>query len=193
MATASGVLVTEVLRRVRDEEGSGHSRSFTLEIISHAQRLINRFTGSVTEEGTLTLQPKKLVYDLTGSFPEALRVVSVTYRGEELTSTNLQFLRNADMHWPRSIGGEPRVFSQAGLDLLIIYPVPAEPDSATVTYIKDTGLIPGEDQDMSLPDHALPLISDLSTAILLIRQRDFAAVGQLVQKLQQDFRGYRDE
>ena len=193
MTTIAGVIVTEVLRRVRDEAGAGHSRSFTLDIISHAQRIINSFTGSVTTEATLTLQPKKLVYDLTGTFTDAIRVTSITYRGEELIGTDIRFLRNVDITWPRSLEGEPEVFSQVGLDLLIIYPVPNNPATALVTYIKDIGLIPGEDQDMSLPDHAIQLVSDLATAVLLIRQRDFTPAVQLIQQFGKDLESYRDE
>ncbi|KKN44727.1 hypothetical protein LCGC14_0690060 [marine sediment metagenome] len=193
MTTTAGVIVTEILRRVRDEAGAGHSRSFALDIISHAQRIINRFTGSVTTTGTLTLRPKKLIYDLTGIFTDALIVTEAAYRGEELVKTNFQFLKNVDISWPRSIQGEPQVFAQIGLDLLLIYPVLVDPATVTLTYIKDLGLIPGEDQDMSLPDHAVPLVSDLSTAVLLIRQRDFKPAVELIQKLQKDLGDYRDE
>ena len=193
MATTAGVVVTEVLRRVRDEQGLGHTRAFALNVISHAQRLLNRVTGSVLTDATLTLQPKLLVYDLTGTFTDALRVVTMTYRGEELVKTDLSFLRNVDVAWPRNVSGEPRVFSQVGLDLVVIYPVPTEPDTVTVTYVKDIGLIPGEDQDMSLPDHAIPLVTDLATAILLIRQRDLIPATTLIKKLQKDLQRYRDE
>jgi len=193
MTTTAGVIVTEVLRRVRDEAGAGHSRSFTLDIISHAQRIINRFTGSVTTTGTLTLQPKKLIYDLTGTFTDALVVTEASYRGEELIKTNFQFLTNVDITWPRTIKGEPEVFAQIGLDLLLIYPVPVDPAVVTLTYIRDIGLIPGEDQDMSLPDHAIQLVSDLATAVLLIRQRDFAPAVQLIQEFEKDLESYRDE
>jgi hypothetical protein len=122
-----------------------------------------------------------------------LSPVTVDYRGNNLLKTDLRFLRNVDVSWPRNLSGEPRVFASVGLDLLIIYPVPATVDTATVYYVKDTGLIPGEDQDMSLPDHAIPLVKDLTTAVLLIRQRDFIPAAKLVQKLQQDLGEYRDE
>ena len=135
MTTTAGVIVTEVLRRVRDEAGAGHSRSFALDIISHAQRIINRFIGSVTTTGTLTLQPKKLIYDLTGTFTDALVVTEASYRGEELIKTNFKFLTNVDITWPRTIKGEPEVFAQIGLDLLLIYPVPVDPDVVNLTYI----------------------------------------------------------
>lgn len=193
MATTAGIVVTEVLRRVRDEQGAGHSRVFALDIISHAQRIINRFTGSVTTEATLTLRPKTLVYDLTGTFTDALQVISVKYRGEELVQAGLKLLGSVDVSWPRNIEGEPTVFSQVGLDLLIIYPVPNTPATATVTYVKDIGLIPGEDIDMSLPDHAMPLVKDFATAVLLIRQRDFIPAVKLIKELTESLRGYRDE
>lgn len=192
MVTTAGVVVTEVLRRVRDEQGAGHSRVFTLDIISHAQRIINRFTGSVTTEATLTLRPKTLVYDLTGTFTDALQVISVKYQGEELLSAGLKFLGNIDVSWPRNIEGEPKVFSPVGLDLLIIYPVPNSPATATVTYVKDIGLIPGEDIDMSLPDHAIPLVKDFATAVLLIRQRDLVPAVKLIKELIENLKEYRD-
>ena len=182
-----------MLRRVRDEQGAGHTRVFTLDIISHAQRIINRFTGSVTTEATLTLRPKTLVYDLTGTFTDALQVVSVKYQGEELIGAGLKFLGNVDVSWPRNIEGEPRIFSQVGLDLLIVYPVPNAPATATVTYVKDIGLIPGEDIDMSLPDHAMPMVKDFATAVLLIRQRDFVPAVKMLKGLTESFKGYRDE
>ncbi len=193
MATTAGVVVTEVLRRVRDEQGAGHTREFTLRIISHAQRLINRLVGAVTVDTTLTLQPTQLIYDLSGTFTDALRVISVRWQEHDLDQVNLQFLRNVDVSWPRNVSGEPAVFSQIGLDLLLIYPVPTESASVGITYVKDTGLIPGEDIDMEVPDHAMPLIIDLAASILLLRQRDFRPIETLFKRIQSNLKGYRNE
>ncbi len=193
MSTTAGTVVTDVLRQVRDEGANGHSRVFTLEVISHAQRVINTITKSVLRTQTLTLQPRQLFYSISLLFTDYIQAIGVKYLNQNLQRSTLKGLRNTDPDWPRKLSSTPSFFIPVGINLLIIYPVPEVSATVDVTYVKDTGIIAGESASMELPDHAIQSVKDLAAATLFLRQRDFVEATVLVKNLQERLKRFRDE
>jgi len=193
MTTTAGTVVTDVLRQVRDGGANGHSRVFTLEVISHAQRTLNALTRSVLRTQTLTLQPRQLFYSISLIFTDYIQAVAVQYLNQNLHQTSLKGLRNSNPDWPRRYGSVPTFFSPIGINQLIIFPVPDAVDSVGLTYVKDTGIILGENTAMELPDQIIPSVKDLSAATLFLRQRDFREAQVLMQNLQDRLGRHRDE
>ncbi len=193
MATTAGTVVTDVLRQVRDVGANGHSRVFTLEVVSHAQRTINAIVKAVLRTQTLTLVPRQLFYSISLTFTDYIQAVAVRYHNQNLHRTSLRGLRNSNPDWPRKISSVPSFFTPVGINLLVIFPVPEVVDTVDVTYVQDTGVIAGENIAMALPDHAMQSVKDLAAATLFLRQRDFAQVQVLIKSLQQRLGRFRDE
>ena len=194
MSTTAGTVVTDVLRQVRDEGANGHSRVFTLEVVSHAQRTINAIVKSVLRTRTLTLQPRQLFYSISLLFTDYIQAIGVKHNNQSLHRTSLKGLRNSNPDWPRKLAATPSFFVPVGINLLIIYPVPeVATTTVDVTYVQDTGLIAGENIAMALPDHAIQSVKDLAAITLFLRQRDFVAARTLVSNLKDRLGRFRDE
>ena len=193
MSTIAGTVVTDVLRQVRDEGANGHSRVFTLEVVSHAQRTINAIVKAVLRTRTLTLQPRQLFYSISLLFTDYIQAVGVKHNNQSLHRTSLKGLRNSNPDWPRKLSSVPSFFVPIGINQLIIFPVSEASDTVDVTYIKDTGLIAGENIAMALPDHAIQSVKDLAAATLFLRQRDFVPAQTLVSNLKERLGRFRDE
>ena len=193
MTIIAGTVVTDVLRQVRDSGANGHTRVFTLEVISHAQRTLNAITKAVLRTQTLTLQPRQLFYSISLIFDDYIQAVAVTHLNQNLLRTSLKGLRNSNPNWPRRFGSVPSFYVPIGINQLIIFPSPAVAGAVDVTYIKDIGLIPGENIAMELPDHLIPSVKNLAAATLCLRQRDFKEAQVLMQGLQARIGRFRDE
>jgi len=193
MATTAGNVVTDVLRQVRDIGANGHSRVFTLEVISHAQRTINAIVKAVLRTQTLTLVPRQLFYSISLIFTDYIQAVGVCYHNQSLHRTSLRGLRNSNIDWPRKVSSVPSFFAPVGINLLIIFPIPEIVETVSVTYVQDTGVIAGENIAMALPDHAIQLVKDLAATTLFLRQRDFGQAQALIKSLQQRLGRFRDE
>ena len=193
MTVIAGTVVTDVLRQVRDTGANGHSRTFTLEVVSHAQRTLNALTRAVLRTQTLTLQPRQLFYSISLIFTDYIQAVAVTYLNQNLHRASLKSLRNSNPSWPRRWGSVPSFFVPLGINQLIVYPSPSTGATVDVTYVKDTGIIPGENIAMELPDHLMPSVKDLAAATLFLRQRDFQEAQALMQQLQPRIGRFRDE
>ena len=193
MSTSAGTVVTDVLRQVRDLGANGHSRVFTLEVVSHAQRTINAVVKAVLRTQTLTLQPRQLFYSISLIFTDYIQAVGVKHNNQSLHRTSLKGLRNSNPDWPRKLSSVPSFFVPIGINQLIIFPVSEALDTVDVTYIKDTGIIAGENIAMALPDHAIQSVKDLAAVTLFLRQRDFGQAQVLVSNLKERLKIFSDE
>ena len=193
MSTPAGNVINDVLRAVNDVEASGHSRSLVLDLVSHAQRLVNYIIGAVVTTGNITLEEDRMVYPVSALLSDYLRPITAHYKGEQIISVDFDELALLDSSWPRGKSGEVSFYSPVGLDLMIFYPAVKKSETVTLTYVKDTGDIPGEGTNMSLPDHLISPVTFLATSLLLLRQRDLqTALGQFTTGLQEALR-FKDE
>lgn len=183
MAEISGVLITNVLQRVRDPQGSAHTRTFVLKILSHAQRIVNAIFGEVKVTAALTTEADRIAYPVQSNLPDNLRIVSITHDGSELATDTLAGLQGFDPSWPRTRGPRILAFAPVGRDLLFLYPALERASSVQVTSIKDTGIIVGESSTLEIPDERAKLALDLTEMLLLVRQRDFDEADVLLKEI----------
>jgi len=193
MTVIVGPLITDILKNIRDEAGSGSSRTFVRSILSHAQRLVNFIIEDVVSTATLTLERRRLAYPASQLISDYLKPLSVTYEGNDLARGTLKSLAVLDANWPRAVDADPTVYVPIGLDILIIYPGLKLERSVTVTYVTDTQDIVGDSSEMSVSDHAVPLVKDVATALLLLRQRDFDVLSPLLERLVGRLQRYSNE
>lgn len=176
---------------MRDPQGSGHSDTFVRLILSHGQRAINARVAAITEESTLTLEPRRLMYDVNSLLGDSMRVVNARYRGADLMRASPRSLMGFDPEWARKIEDGPHTFALYGRNLLVLYPGTEDvTDTVTIVSTKDTGLIVSDTENISLPDHLVPLLTDFTEAILLLRQRDFGKFAGKLQALTEKLEAY---
>lgn len=188
MSEAAGTLIDAVLQRVRDPQGSAHSRVLVRSLISQAQRFVNARIRSVLETATLTTDPRRLFYPIAVSFPGAIRIETVRSEGRDLTKCDWQTLQWVDPGWFRSIGNRFETWSVIGRDLLVVYPAKATTSSVDVVYTKLTTELSTESTATEISDDDLPGVLDLVEAILSLKQRTFEpatnSIARLAERLQ---------
>ncbi len=183
MATIAGVLITKVLQRVRDPQGSAHTRTFVLKILSHAQRIVNAIFGEVKITDTFNTEADRIAYPVQPNLSDTLRVVSITQDGSELAPETLEGLRGFDPSWPRTRADKMLAFAPVGRDLLFLYPALPRTSSVQITSIKDTGIIVGESSTLEIPDNHAKIALDFTEIVLLLRQRDLDEAEALLKEL----------
>lgn len=186
MTTIAGVVITKALQRVRDPQGSAHTRVFVRTILSHAQRIINAIFRDVRVTSTFTTEASRLAYPVQSNLTDNLRIVSITHEGSELAVETLAGLQGSDPSWPRTRGAKIQAFASVGRDLLLLYPALDRNSTVEITSIKDTGLIIGEDSALDLPDERVKTALDFTEILLLIRQRDFDEAEALLKAVVED-------
>ena len=193
MAVIAGPLITDILKNIRDEAGSGSSRTFVRSILSHAQRLVNFIIEDVVKTATLTLEPRRLAYPASQLISDYLKPLSITHNGNDFARGTLGSLSVFDSYWPRAVDSPPSMFIPIGLDVLLIYPASELKTTVDVTYVADTQDIAGDSSEMDVSDHAVPLVKDVATALLLLRQRDFDVLTPILTRLSKRFKRYSNE
>ncbi len=183
MANIAGVVITKVLQRVRDPQGSAHTRTFVLKILSHAQRVVNAIFGEVKITDTFNTEADRIAYPVRPTLDKTLRVVSVTQDGSELATETLEGLRGFDPSWPRTRADKMLAFAPVGRDLLFLYPALPRTSSVQITSIKDTGIIVGEASELEIPDNRAKIALDFTEVVLLLRQRDLDEAEALLKEL----------
>ena len=184
MATTVGPIITKVLQRVRDPQGSAHSRNFVRTILGHAQRVVNSLLGLVLENTNLSVQPGLLVYPASSSVPNAVNIIDVVHQGRSLHRSDLDKLRGINSNWPRARGAHFDIYAPIGKDLLILYPGIQAQDTVDVHYIKDTGVISKETDTVQIAKDFEPLMEQMAEALLLLKQRDLGEAENAIKQFE---------
>lgn len=166
-------LTDALLRRVRDPQGSAHSRVFVRTVLTHCQRLVNAGLRVVLVETTLTTEPYRQVYPLQTLLPSTIRVQAVREGGRDLHRVTLPTL-NVDRRWFRRTASRFHLWAQVGHDMLIVHPAKLEASSVVVVSAALTNIFTGEDTVPDLPDYVIPAMLALAEGVLLARSRNFA-------------------
>lgn len=184
----AGVLVDELLRRVRDPQATGLSREQALFVLSHAQRVTNAALAQVLSKETITLEPRRLIYQVSElPFGEhCVRPVAVKAGSTTIPPCPWRSLGQTNRRWFRAVG-MPRLWSMIGRDLLVIYPAHGRRLDVEITFVKLTDMLINEDQTPELPDETYTVILDLAEGWVQIRNRLFssayAALGRAYGRL----------
>lgn len=190
MAEVAGSLVSVALQRVRDPGGVAITRDFARSVVSLAQRHINALLKLVIEEATLATVPTQQLYPIFGSFPNAVKIVTVeaadggTTHNRELDQLDdWRDLGMIDRKWFRKTGPRFEAFGTIGRGVLVIHPALAVADTVRVTYAKWTADLVAEGTATELPDEHLPLVLDLAEVILSIKMRQFEPAKMTMKRL----------
>lgn len=173
MAEVAGTLITEALRRVRDPRGEAHARSDVLTLLDRCQKMINVFTKQVLDPVTVATTPMQQVYAMQDVLPDAVDVVDIKEGNRSLPRVPWSTLFYTDREWTRAWGSRYDVFSQLGLDFLILHPAESVAGSVVVVSVKNTSTLADEDTATNIVDDDLPAVLDLLEAVLNLRQREF--------------------
>gem|GEM_PF-6480198 len=161
--------------------GPAHTPELIRTILAHAQCLVNARLGHVLVTETLTTRPRQQVYS-TALLTDSLRVVGVRESNRDLAPALWRSLGFAHRHWFRRTGSRFEVFSRLGRNLLILHPAKPEQSSVSVASIKLTGAL-GDTDQVELSDEDLPPVLDLAEAVLLLRERRFESLKEVLTRL----------
>lgn len=184
MSENCGQASTTIANRVRDPFFHGTSQLNVIALLSYAQQVVNGIISDVVQSATLTLQPRTLIYGLSGFVPNAIKVLAITdASGRDLEPLpSIQNLQWLDMKWPVAVADAPRGYCQVGADLLVLYPGVNIQQPLTVKYSQylvplattaDATVLPAEDDSA---------VNDLTEVLLLLKGRDLNALGTAVER-----------
>lgn len=173
MATTVGPIISKLLRRVRDPQATTHTRLFVLEILGHAQQIVNSLSALVLENATLNLDKGLLLYQTASTVPNSVAIIDVVHNGYSLYRSDLVKLKAINNNWPRSRASAIEMFAPIGRDLLILYPgINRSGDSVTIYYVKDVSNLANENATISIARDYESLMESFAEILLLIKQRD---------------------
>lgn len=173
MSEVAGTLVTEALRRVRDESALAHSRADVLTLLDKCQKIINAYTKQVYDTETVATTPTQQVYSLRVIAPNGIDVRDVKEGGRSLPRVPWRTLFYTDREWTRAVASRAEVFAQLGVDLIVVHPSEALVGSIDVTSVRETADLADEATATEIINEDLPAVLDLLEAVLTLRHRDF--------------------
>jgi hypothetical protein len=185
--------VTTLLRRVRDPQGSQHSPTTVLRLLTEAQRTLNTLYSDVTESADLDVQPRVMHLPLSAAFPRAIRLLSVRTFGGSRDLTELpdwRQLATLDRRWFRRQGDRHLVWAPVGRDAFVIWPGVERIVTITAIYARMTDDL-RLDSTIELDNGLHPLLFDLVEGMLLLRGRMFAPLTAVLERLKAGFTAKR--
>lgn len=173
-----------IANRVRDPFFQGTAQPDVISLISYAQQVVNGILSDAVQSSTLTLQPRTLIYSLSGFVPNAIKVLAITdASGRDLEPMpEIQNLQWLDMRWPVAVADSPRGYCQVGADLLIIYPAVKVQQALTVKFSQYIPPVATTADSTSLPAEDDAAVHALTEALLLLKGRDLNAVAKTVER-----------
>lgn len=182
-------LVTTILDRARDPQGIATTRAQCLSLASTCQQVTNGAVGDVIVSASLTLQPRTLIYQLSTYIPDCLKVQTV----RDLSNRELSWIEGGvnelaqiNLSWIFQVANQPRCWTTAGRDLLILYPGVNTLTTVTVVYTQITPALLNENNDSTVvaneTDYAVMTLTEL---LLLLKARDYAAVAPALKRYQE--------
>jgi hypothetical protein len=166
--------VTTLLRRVRDPQGSQHTPTVVLRLLTDVQRILNALYADVVESQLFTAPPRVMHYPLGATVPKAIRLLSVqTDASRDLAPLkDWRELALLSRSWFRTLGDRPLVWAPVGRDAFVVWPGVDRELSLTAVYVRQT-----DELDLTtiieLSPTYWPLLLDLVEGCLLMRGRMF--------------------
>ena len=184
MSENVGQASATIANRVRDPNFNGTTQLQVISLISYAQQVVNGILSDLVQSSTLTLQPRTLIYSLSGFVPNAIKVLAITdASGRDLEPLPvIQTLQWLDLKWPVAVADFPRGYCQVGADLLVVYPGVNVAQPLTVKYGQFIPPVATIADSTSLPAEDDAAINALTEALLLLKGRDLNALSQAAQR-----------
>ncbi len=189
MVTTAGALRAAAQRRVRDTDGTAHSDTIVLDLLSHCQRAVNAKNKSVLGTTTKTLLRNQPLIHIQSSLNDnILRIERVQYQGRDLERVQWTSLAHHNPRWFRLTDRIPRVWDVIGRDLFLVWPSPPIGVTVTVdvTYTKSTVDLTTDGDSLEVDEQHSPAILTLMEQLLLMRQRLLPAIASAAQRTNTD-------
>jgi len=180
----AGQLLSRLLERVRDPQAEATTRPQGFSLLTYSQQAVNACLHDVVSSAPLVLQPRTCIYQLSLFLPSAVKVLAVhDADGVDLEPLGpFEALSWADLRWPVAVTDMPRSFTQAGHDLLILYPGPRTTTSVNVFYSLITPPIVVDADTTVLPNESDDALYDLGEILMLLKNRDLGDVAPAIKR-----------
>jgi hypothetical protein len=149
--------------------GVAFTPELSLTIVSLAQSLTQAAMKRMLKDATLTLLPRKPLYDTAVEFTDCYQITCVEDENKHLSEAkNWKELSRVNTNWLGVSGQKPKMFAQIGFHYLAIYPAPKASRDVTVTYVYETPTLTSLTDTMTLPDEDLSFCTDLAEVAVLM-------------------------
>lgn len=174
----AGSLISEVLRRVRDPNGTAHGRTFVLSLLDSLQVFVNAQTAALLGEATVTVSGPYGLLNIALLLPTTcVRVEAIRDGTRDLPrADSWRVLAQADRGWLGRPGSRPETWCRIGPSWAAIYPVPADPFDLTLVFVRKPVTLTTEAVTVELPAPLIPALVTLAEEVLLLRQRLFPSM-----------------
>jgi hypothetical protein len=109
--TNLGVMSAQAASRARDPNFAATTQPQVINLLSYSQQVVNGSLDEETGTASLVLQPRTVIYSLSGFLPAAVRVQGVRdASGRDLDPVSYENLQQIDLNWPFAIADAPRSF-----------------------------------------------------------------------------------
>lgn len=178
----ASVLVDTVLQRMRNPQGVNLNRVLVRQVMTNVQRALNMKRKLVLSSATLTTLPYQVFYSLRPFVPTLLDVSAVREDGRDLHRVNWHQFWYYGRNWHRQVATRFQLCSMVGKELLILWPAKRAASSVEIVFPVETADLE-ENTDMQVPTEALPLVVDLTHAVLTVAGRNFPPLKALLEVL----------
>jgi hypothetical protein len=183
MASTAGTLISSISRRVRDANNTAHTSAFVRDILDRAQVTINARQEYVLTDTVLTATPGKVLYNVENDLGSSIKVTEVSIDGRDLDEITWANLHRISPTYLTDKSGTPEAWARIGRSLVAIYPAPNVPIEITFTASKITTELNDDNIPLELRAEDEDVVRELTTAILLIRQRDTDVVTEIIRRV----------
>jgi hypothetical protein len=148
--------------------GVAFTPDLALTIVSLAQSLTQAAMKRMLKDATLSLIPRKPLYDTAAEFSDCYQITCVEDENKHLSEAKeWKELSRVNSHWLGASSQKPKMFAQIGFHYLAIYPTPKASRNVTVTYVYETPTLVALSDAMTLPAEDLSFCTDLAEVVAL--------------------------
>lgn len=174
MTTPISTYIDSIARRVRDASNTGHSRAFVQDIFTRCASAVNKNQEYVFDTVTVTQGTAGVVlYRLETQLGGISSIEDVEVNGDSLE--RVEPWRNLWKHsptWLTDRANVPLAYAAIGRDLVAIWPSPLVDIALTFTGVRGDFQASSENEETGLRDEDNDIVRELTTTLLLLRQRD---------------------
>lgn len=195
MAQNAGYLSAQVAERVRDPNFNATTQAQTINLLSYGQQVVNGILWDVTGSASLVLQPRTLIYSVSGFLPSAVRILAI----QDASGRNLvpigphESLTWANPRWVTAVSDAPRGWAMFGRDVLVIYPGVRSQQTLTVTYATLTAALATTADSTVVPNEDDDAVMDLAEILLLMKNRDMGPCQNAMERFAARIKLLKDE
>lgn len=183
MTTAEAI--DQLLRRVRDPQGSAHLRDTVRNLLDRAQVLYVRKTMSLIQQRNVAATAERCLYELDPL--ASLRILDIFVAASQkrlwpVRWSNM-FHQFGPAWWREATAtGVPQVWAPVGTVHYIVWPPPTiGPVTLTIREQRRPTPLGNETIELELPDENIPELLDFVEAVLVLRGRDAALPAAMTQ------------